>query len=343
VSNELEEFLTHWDRETDGTLALMRLLPTDQYDFRPDAGGRSIGELALHLSEIEAYVTRGIERNEFTFEPPHVERPATIDALAPAFLAAHQEARTRIAGLQADDLGREIRFADGTPWSIRHLLWRKLLLHAVHHRGQLTLLCRLAEGFLRGCSAPPANSLPRAEHRRRAIPLKAHSVAQWQDTFGCAGIWCDRRRATVWRLTSGCQPQRTTMMQALNAPAIIAATVAAFLFSSIWYVSFGNARMRLLNNDQASADVRTVPTAQKLFEVLRSFIVVIVIAHLLSVAGVTDWVGAVGVGIWLGVFPVMILVGATLWDKRPWRLSAIHGGDWLFKILIVSIILGMWR
>ena len=132
-------------------------------------------------------------------------------------------------------------------------------------------------------------------------------------------------------------------MQALNAPAIIAATIAAFLFSSIWYVSFGKARMRLLNNDRASADVRTVPTAQKLFEVLRSFIVVIVIAHLLSVARVTDWVGAVGVGIWLGVFPVLILVGATLWDKRPWRLSAIHGGDWLFKILIVSIILGIWR
>jgi hypothetical protein len=101
--------------------------------------------------------------------------------------------------------------------------------------------------------------------------------------------------------------------------------------------------MKLLNNEEASADVRTVPTAQKLFEVFRSFIVVIVIAHLLGVAGVTDWMGAIGVGIWLGVFPVMILVGATLWDKRPWQLSAIHGGDWLFKILIVSIILGLWR
>jgi hypothetical protein len=133
------------------------------------------------------------------------------------------------------------------------------------------------------------------------------------------------------------------MMQSLSLPAIVTATVAAFAFSSIWYISFGKARMKLLNNDDASADVRKVPTAQKLFEVFRSLVVVIVIAHLLSVAGTTDWMGAVGLGIWLGVFPVMILVGATLWDKRPWRLSAIHGGDWLFKIIIVSIILGLWR
>ena len=101
--------------------------------------------------------------------------------------------------------------------------------------------------------------------------------------------------------------------------------------------------MKLLNNENASADMRRVPAAQKLFELFRSFVVVVVIAHLLSIAGVTDWLDAIGVGIWLGVFPVMILVGATLWDKRPWKLSAIHGGDWLFKIIIVSVILGLWR
>jgi hypothetical protein len=101
--------------------------------------------------------------------------------------------------------------------------------------------------------------------------------------------------------------------------------------------------MKLLNNEKASADMRKVPAAQKLFELFRSFVVVVVIAHFLSIAGVTDWLGAIRVGIWLGVFPVMILVGATLWDKRPWKLSAIHGGDWLFKIIIVSVILGLWR
>jgi uncharacterized damage-inducible protein DinB len=149
MTTELQEFSKQWEMETDGTIALMRALPPEQYDFRPDAGGRSIGELAWHLAEVDAYVSLGIERGEFTFtvKPPHIERPRTVEALAPAFRVVHEDARARVAWLQAADLDREIRYADGELWSIRDLLWRKLLLHAVHHRGQLTLLCRLSGGI----------------------------------------------------------------------------------------------------------------------------------------------------------------------------------------------------
>ena len=148
MSNELQAFLIEWERETDGTIALMRALPDDQYDLRPDPGGRSIGELAWHLAEVDAYVSLGIEQGEFKFpvKPAHIERPRTIEALAPAFRVVHDEAVARISRLREDDLDREIRYADGTLWSIRSLLWRKLLMHAVHHRGQLTLLCRIAGG-----------------------------------------------------------------------------------------------------------------------------------------------------------------------------------------------------
>jgi hypothetical protein len=88
--------------------------------------------------------------------------------------------------------------------------------------------------------------------------------------------------------------------------------------------------------------VRKVPAAQILFEVFRSLVVVLVVSHLLALAGISGWTAAVQLGVWLGIFPVMILVGATLWDKRPWKLSAIHGGDWLLKILLVAVIMGAW-
>lgn len=148
MRNDIQEFLTQWELETDGTLALMRSLPEDQYDFRPDAGGRSLGELAWHLAEVDAYVSLGIAQGGFVFnvKPPHIERPRTIDALAPGFRRVHEDAVVRIAQLDTTDLDREIRYADGELWSVRSLLWRKLLMHAVHHRGQLTLLCRLAGG-----------------------------------------------------------------------------------------------------------------------------------------------------------------------------------------------------
>jgi uncharacterized damage-inducible protein DinB len=167
--NELQAFLTRWERETEGTLDLFRALPPDGYDFRPDAGGRSIGELAWHIAEVDGYTALGIVRGEFKFDsvrPEHIERPTTIEALAPRFEVVHEEARARLAGLTLEDLDREIRYADGNNWTIRDLLWRKLLLHSVHHRGQLMLLCRLAGGV------PPALFGRRREETpaRKAVP-----------------------------------------------------------------------------------------------------------------------------------------------------------------------------
>ena len=138
MRNELEEFCARWTEEMNGTLALLRALPVDQNDFRPDANGRSLGELAWHLAEVNVYVTFGIERGGFRFEvkPPHMERPKTLPQLAPAFEVVHRDAAARIAELKPSDLDREIPYVDGTSLRIRDLLWRKLLLHAVHQRRQ---------------------------------------------------------------------------------------------------------------------------------------------------------------------------------------------------------------
>ncbi|MEO7272585.1 MAG: DinB family protein [Vicinamibacterales bacterium] len=133
MSNELPAFLTQWERETQGTVALLEALRAVEYDFRPDAGGRSVGELAWHLAEVDAYVSLGIVQGGFDFpvKPPHLDRPRALAAFVEAFTVVHREAVARVEGLQPSDLDREIRYADGTMWTIRDLLWRKLLLHAV--------------------------------------------------------------------------------------------------------------------------------------------------------------------------------------------------------------------
>jgi hypothetical protein len=30
-------------------------------------------------------------------------------------------------------------------------------------------------------------------------------------------------------------------------------------------------------------------------------------------------------------------------EGTPWRLAAIHGGDWLAKLLVVAAIVSVWR
>lgn len=46
-------------------------------------------------------------------------------------------------------------------------------------------------------------------------------------------------------------------------------------------------------------------------------------------------------GLW-GAFPVVLLSGSVVHEKVPWQLAAIHAGDWLIKLALVSTIVG-WR
>jgi uncharacterized damage-inducible protein DinB len=169
--NEIQRFTEAWEAATKGTLALFRALPPDQYDFRPDAGGRSLGELAWHLAEVDGYVSLGIERGEFTLgvKPPHIERPRTVEALPAAFQKVHDDAVARVNRLQPDDLDREIRFFDGELHTIRDVLWNAILLHSVHHRGQLSLLCRLANGVVPPLFGPAREQSAAVRARAAAV------------------------------------------------------------------------------------------------------------------------------------------------------------------------------
>jgi hypothetical protein len=39
----------------------------------------------------------------------------------------------------------------------------------------------------------------------------------------------------------------------------------------------------------------------------------------------------------------MILVGSIVWDNVSWKLAAIRAGDWLVKLPLKAVILGVWR
>jgi len=144
-ASEVGRFLAAWEREAARTEQLLAALPPGQYDFRPDPGGRSLGELAWHLAEVDAYMSLVVEQGGYRPEvrPPNLERPRTVEALAPAYALAHADAVRRIAALTDAELARELPvFSE--PMSIRTILWDGILGHAIHHRGQLALMCRLA-------------------------------------------------------------------------------------------------------------------------------------------------------------------------------------------------------
>jgi hypothetical protein len=48
-----------------------------------------------------------------------------------------------------------------------------------------------------------------------------------------------------------------------------------------------------------------------------------------------------GLALWLA-FPVILLLGSVVHERVPWQLAALHAGDWLVKLLVVSLVVGTW-
>ena len=170
--SEIDRFLGTWNAEAANTIRLLESLPTDQYDFRPDPKGRSLGELAWHLSEIDACLSFGVVLGRFRFEdePPHLKRPREVPLLAPGYRRIHEEAAARIRDLPNERLDEVVTFFDDSAMTIRDVLWSGLLHHSIHHRGQLVLLCRLAGGSPPGMYGPNREEMQVLREKMAAAP-----------------------------------------------------------------------------------------------------------------------------------------------------------------------------
>lgn len=113
--------------------------------------------------------------------------------------------------------------------------------------------------------------------------------------------------------------------------AIAAATLAAFLISTAWYSVFGG------------SSAEPTPPWKVGVELLRCLTLALVLAALASQADIDSLAGglALGLTLWVG-FPLVLWVGAMIWEHTPWRLAAIHGGDWLVKLLALTAIVSVW-
>ena len=127
----------------------------------------------------------------------------------------------------------------------------------------------------------------------------------------------------------------------LNPLAVAVAVVAAFVLSSAYYAVFGT---QLAALSEAYADTARPPAWKILVELVRSLVVVLVVAGLASLLEISTWT----VGVWLGLalwigFPVVLLTGSVVHENVPGKLAAIHAGDWLLKLVVASVIVSVWR
>jgi hypothetical protein len=133
-------------------------------------------------------------------------------------------------------------------------------------------------------------------------------------------------------------------MSDLNWFAVAVAAIASFVASAVWYAIFG-ATMGRLQKQWRGAEPSARPEPVKLLGFFGSQLVLAVtVAYLCSRADVSSWAGAVGLGLvlWIG-FCASQQVSSMLGEQVPVKLAAIHAGDWLMHLLIISTVVGLWR
>ncbi len=133
----------------------------------------------------------------------------------------------------------------------------------------------------------------------------------------------------------------------VNYLAVLVAAVAVFVLGWLWYspLLFFKPWMRLRGMDPAVAMAGAkMPAGKLLIEFVRCLVLAFVIARFGARLGVSGWMGAVhfGLFLWIG-FPVILLTGSVLWENIPWKVAAIHAGDWLVKMLVIPIIVTAWH
>ncbi len=130
-------------------------------------------------------------------------------------------------------------------------------------------------------------------------------------------------------------------MPDINYPAVIVAAIAAFVASTIFYIIFAKQRAQL--SPAAAGATRPRPTMM-LTEIVRNVILAFVIALLVQRLGVVNSTDAIllALVLWIG-FPLVLLSGSVMWEKVPAKLASIHAGDWLVKLLLLTLIVSVWH
>jgi len=79
-----------------------------------------------------------------------------------------------------------------------------------------------------------------------------------------------------------------------------------------------------------------------LTELLRTAVVASVFAWVASRAALDTLPGSLGLAgvLWAG-FPLVLLTGSIIWERVPPVTAGIHAGDWLLKLALLAVVIGL--
>jgi len=129
----------------------------------------------------------------------------------------------------------------------------------------------------------------------------------------------------------------------LNWPAVVVATIAAFMLGGLWYSKrlFGNAWMQ-----EVGLTEETVNNANMARIFGGTFVLQIISAIALSafLGSDSNWQTGLHTGLWVGLFWIATAYGVTyLFEQRSLRLFLINAGYFVVLYAILGTIIGAWH
>ena len=135
-------FVSIIEGETQTNLKVLKAIPEEKRDYRPDKKSRSALELARHMPVADLWFLEGLLNGEFAFPDPGTEE--AIQSVADAIRFYNDRflpALGKVKGLPGDQLAREMSMM-GVLTKPTVIFLSFLIRHTVHHRGQLSTYLR---------------------------------------------------------------------------------------------------------------------------------------------------------------------------------------------------------
>lgn len=132
-------------------------------------------------------------------------------------------------------------------------------------------------------------------------------------------------------------------MPGVNYIAIVVAALVAFVGSFVWYMVFGK-ELATVSKAFAESQQQNRQPWKMLFVFGEHIVIALVLAYLVARAGIVGWTDAALLGflLWLGL-SAMQWLSSIVYEKEPVKKAAIHAGDWLVKLIVIAVIVGVWR
>jgi uncharacterized damage-inducible protein DinB len=146
MASEKEQFLAAWDMEFATTRKIVAAIPEAKRDFRPHERSMTARELAWHLVGLEKFFVEGALARNFVLERGP-EAPGTLREILGIFDTSHADLVKKLRAADDRALSGTAKFYVAPKQMgdvpIMQILWWGVLLHGVHHRGQLSVHLRM--------------------------------------------------------------------------------------------------------------------------------------------------------------------------------------------------------